>query len=835
MVDDSGVLVSQLRATLGKMEAALSAIVESIVWTDAHGKIQWSNATFDHLVHRQRFQVLGASLFDILPLEQEGQELSCQQHPLSLILKGQLNATGLFGFRQAESHLLLEISSAQIQLKGEICVVLVIRDITERQQVGEALRQSEQKLSLHVQQTPLAVIEWNLNLEVSDWNPAAERIFGYCKSEALARTAVELIVPASAATDINKVWNNLLAQKGGMRSTHENRTKDGRTIICEWYNTSLVDHNGQVIGLASLVQDITQRKQAEESLIQSEAKFRSLIQNSSDIITILEPNGTVRYESPSIEKVLGYKPADLIGKNVFAFIHPEDTPHVFNAFREILQSSGTPLSIEFRFRHQDGSWHFLESTGNNLLADPSLAGIVVNSRDITERKLAEQQLRHNAFHDGLTGLPNRALFMDRLAQALNRTQHCDGYQFAVLFLDLDRFKLVNDSLGHLLGDQLLIAIAHRLERCLRSVDTMARIGGDEFVILLDNITDSSDATKTAERLQRSLRSPFNLSGHEVFTTVSIGIALSTIAWEQPGNFLRDADTAMYKAKALGRGSYELFDQQMHAHAVTLLELENDLRWAIERQEFEIHYQPVVSLETSKITGFEALVRWQHPTRGLVFPAEFIPVAEESGLIIPLGQWVLAQACRQIRDWQVHFPTSPPLAVSVNISGKQFSQPDLIEQVGQILQEINLDAQSLRLEITESVLMENAESAAAMLFQLKAMNIQLHMDDFGTGYSSLTYLHRFPMDVLKIDRTFISTMDIDGRNAEIVQTIITLAHNLGMAVTAEGIETAGQLAKLRALGCEYGQGYFFSKPVVPELAEALIAQGSWQSLVPIAAQ
>lgn len=443
-------------------------------------------------------------------------------------------------------------------------------------------------------------------------------------------------------------------------------------------------------------------------------------------------------------------------------------------------------------------------------------------QEISDRQRIEDQLVHSAFHDKLTGLPNRALFMDRLEHAIERTKRREDYLFAVLFLDLDRFKVVNDSLGHMVGDQLLLAIASRIKACLRSSDTVARLGGDEFTILLEDINDVSDAKRLANRIQEELMLPFNLSGHEVFTTASIGIALSATGYDLPEQLLRDADTALYRAKARGKACYEVFDKAMHACAIALLQLENDLWRAIERQEFRIHYQPIISLKSGKINGFEALVRWQHPDRGLIYPIEFIPMAEETGLIIPIGWWVLREACRQIHLWQEQFPASPPLTISVNISSKQFSQHDLSAQIEQMLQEINLDPRTLKLELTESAIMANAESANVMLSQLRHLGVQLYMDDFGTGYSSLSYLHRFPIDTLKIDRSFVSRRSVDDENSEIVRTIITLAHNLRIHVSAEGVETTEQLDLLRALKCEYAQGYFFSKPLDGEAASALIA-------------
>jgi diguanylate cyclase (GGDEF)-like protein len=450
-----------------------------------------------------------------------------------------------------------------------------------------------------------------------------------------------------------------------------------------------------------------------------------------------------------------------------------------------------------------------------------IKGGVIVCRDISERKRVEEQLLHNAFHDELTGLSNRALFMDRLRHAIAQAKRQKQYLFAVLFLDLDRFKVINDSLGHIVGDQLLVAISRRLESCLRRGDLIARLGGDEFAILLEDIGEEHYAIQVAERLQKTLTIPFKLSGHEIVASTSIGIALSTIGYDHPQDLLRDADTAMYHAKGTGKARYQIFDTAMHVRAVALLKLETDLRRALERQEFQLHYQPIVSLSNQNITGFEALVRWYHPERGLIAPNEFIPVAEETGLIVSLGLWVLQEACRQMRQWQEKFTAAKALTISVNISGKQFSQVDFVTQIQQILQETQLDARYLKLEITESILMDNVESTTTTLLELQALGIQLSMDDFGTGYSSLSYLNRFPVSTLKIDRSFIQSIDVDAEKLEIIRTVVMLAQSLGMDAVAEGVETANQLAPLKDLGCESGQGYFFSKPLNSKTAEKLI--------------
>jgi diguanylate cyclase (GGDEF)-like protein len=457
------------------------------------------------------------------------------------------------------------------------------------------------------------------------------------------------------------------------------------------------------------------------------------------------------------------------------------------------------------------------------------------NRHIAEQERIGRQLqeskdhfRHAAFHDALTNLPNRALLTENLAFVIERAKNSEDYQFAVLFLDLDRFKNVNDSLGHTIGDQLLIAMARRLESCIREVDMVARLGGDEFAILLDGIANATEATSMARRIQAKLSSPFNLSGHEVFTTASIGIALSSTGYDHPENMLRDADTAMYRAKAQGKACYEVFDKGMHTHAVYLLQMENDLRRALDREEFCVYYQPIVELRTGHLAGFEALIRWNHPERGFVNPGDFIPLAEETGLIVPIGKWILKRSCQQLAKWQWQSSSNRNLFMSVNLSSKQVAQPDLVMTINDVLAETNIEAKHLKLEITESAVMDNADRAVRLLKELKAMGVQLSIDDFGTGYSSLGYLHRFPVNTLKIDRSFVGRIGEAAENIEIVRTIISLADNMGMEVVAEGVETLSQLSQLRKLNCKYGQGYLFSRPVDADSVTAWIARKPhWQ--------
>jgi diguanylate cyclase (GGDEF)-like protein len=412
------------------------------------------------------------------------------------------------------------------------------------------------------------------------------------------------------------------------------------------------------------------------------------------------------------------------------------------------------------------------------------------------------------------------LFSDRLERSLARSARDVNHRFAVLFLDLDRFKVINDSLGHGQGDQLLIAMAKRLTSCVRPGDTVARLGGDEFTILMEDPREPEDAECVAQRVLEELKKPFVLDSHEVYVSASIGITRSNVGYSRPQDVLRDADTAMYRAKASGKARTQLFDAEMHARAVQLLQIENDLRRAIDRNEFELHYQPIHTIEGGKLRGFEALIRWRHPERGLVPPSDFIPVAEETGMILPIGKWVINEACRQVAQWHKDFP-DPKLDINVNLSGKQFSQPDLVEQVMGALRQSGIPPKHLILEVTESVVMDNPQSAIDMLQRLKDLGVQLNIDDFGTGYSSLAYLQRFPVDTMKIDRSFIAGMCKNPENAEIVRTIVALAHNLNLKVTAEGIETPEQLAQLHQLNCENAQGYYISRPLAPDKATELL--------------
>ncbi|BAT51715.1 diguanylate cyclase/phosphodiesterase with PAS/PAC and GAF sensor(s) [Nostoc sp. NIES-3756] len=564
---------------------------------------------------------------------------------------------------------------------------------------------------------------------------------------------------------------------------------------------------------------------ASEALHQSETRFRRAIFDAPLPMMLHAEDGEVLLMNHVWSDITGYSIDEIqtIG---------DWTQKAYGERREQVQLEMNRLySLDRRIA--EGEYTIKISSGETRVWDfhsaplgklPDGRSLVISTAfDVTQRKQTEAQLRQNAFYDGLTGLANRALFMEHLQHALQQAKRQKDYLFAVLFLDLDRFKVINDSLGHIKGDQFLITIAQRLGLCIRATDIAARLGGDEFTILLEDIQDVSDAIKVAERIQQELKLPLNLDGQEVFTSASIGIALSsTINYDHPEQLLRDADTAMYRAKALGKSRYALFNRDMYANALARLQLEADLRRALARQEFQVYYQPIVSLVSGDIVGFEALLRWQHPERGLLNPVDFVSLAEETGLIVEIGYWVLCEACRQMQAWQVSHPHSSLRKMSVNLCAKQFSQPNLIEQIRQIIQSTGLDASALALEITEGVIAENGDEATATLLQLRELGIEILIDDFGTGYSSLGRLYSFPVSVLKIDRSFVNPMTSDNRNLEIIEIIIALAHKLGMTAIAEGVETQEQVTLLSKLGCESVQGYFFSRPLPSSEAGMLIS-------------
>jgi PAS domain S-box-containing protein len=611
-------------------------------------------------------------------------------------------------------------------------------------------------------------------------------------------------------------------------------------------NSEWLDLKEWVRGLACLVLlfDIytvyqqLQIQRIRRELIQRNQLFEVITENAADMIAVVDCAGNRLYNSPAYQKVLGYSSEELQLTSPLEQIHPEDQQRVLEAAKKA-ELTGRGERLEYRMRHKDGTWRILESVATPIPnEDGQTAKLVIVNRDITERKRAEETIVHNALYDALTDLPNRALFLDRVRHVLVLSHRHLSYKFAVLFIDLDDFKVFNESLGHAAGDALLVQIARRLTASIRGVDTvsrsvltqaaspvaseasLARLGGDEFTILLEGIRDCGDAVRVAERLQERLAIPFDVNEQQVVTTASIGIAFCATSYTNSEDLVRDAEIAMYRAKREGKARCQVFDNAMHTLAVKRLRVETDLRRALEQEEFRVHYQPIVSLQSGKIVGFEALSRWQRP-EGLLLPADFIQIAEETGIILAMNRLLLREACLQLRAWHSKFPCDPPLTMSVNITPKEFAQTDLAAQIGTILAEVGIDPRSIDAEITETIVMANPQTSNLVFSELKALGVHISIDDFGTGYSSLSRLQGLPVDTLKIDRTFISKIDTDSDTSEIVRIIIMLAHNLGLKVVAEGAETAEQVHLLKELDCDLVQGYFFARPGDHAAVEALL--------------
>ena len=556
-----------------------------------------------------------------------------------------------------------------------------------------------------------------------------------------------------------------------------------------------------------------QKEQAEAMVRSSELRFRSLVQNASDAICVIDAEGRIATVTPAIELVTGYRPEEYHGKVGFDFIHEADVAQAGELYAGALESPGRVLRGELRTRHRDGTWHWVEVRIMNLLDDPNVNGLVANFRDVTERREFEEKLTYDAYHDHLTGLSNRTAFHEALKRALARSQR-RVQPIGVLFFDLDRFKLINDSLGHDIGDRLLVEVAERLRGCLRPEDAVSRFGGDEFAVLLEDVAELDDVTQVADRVLDALRQPFGVAGREIFLTTSIGVVVCSGTSAEPGELLRQADQAMYRAKGGGGARWELFDERLSPPMVERLELETELWRAVERQELVVYFQPEVSLCTGAVHGLEALVRWQHPERGLLPPGSFIPLAEETDLVVAIDQYVLGEACRVARGWM---DTLATVVVSVNFSPRWLRRPLAFEEIDAIVEASGLDRHLLQVEVTERLALGD-EDAVITLGRLRDTGVSVAVDDFGTGHSALGYLRRFPIDVIKLDRSFVDRVDRVSPEAAIVQAVIDLGHALGMTVTAEGVERAEQVDRLRSLGCDRAQGHYFARPLpVAEVA------------------
>ena len=712
----------------------------------------------------------------------------------------------------------LESKTAQLEQANSILTA----EIQARQQAEEDLKQAHQRLAFHVENSPLGVLEWDNNMRLRRWSQRAETIFGWLAEEVIGKSWQDWkFIFESDLEKVNEVSSRLLrGEESRNICLNQNYCKNGTTVYCEWYNSALLDEKGQLISILSLVHDVSDRVKAEQALKISEERWRRSITDAPFPIMLHSENGMVLQINTVWTELTGYEHIDIPTISDWTEKAYGAPSNIAKEQIDRLHEIGGRIDqgeviIKTRFQ-SERVWSSSSAPLGKLKNGERL--IISMAMDITERKQMEAQLVHDALHDTLTGLPNRNLLMERLEIALKHIHRNKKYQFAILFLDLDRFKRVNDSLGHHIGDQLLLKIANILQHCLREVDLVARLGGDEFVILLDDICGINEAITVAKRIQNLLSQTFQLEEYTVVSSASIGIVLGNPNYCYGEELLRDADVAMYRAKEAGRAQYEIFDRHMHLEVLQQLQLESELRQALLKNEFVIHYQPIMDLSTEKPVGFEALIRWQHPTGKLISPNEFIPLAEENGLILEIGDWVLHAALSQLKAWEKKLEKDiSRLEISVNISGKQLYSNSLIQKIDQTLSRIGVNAHRLKLELTESVLIEDTDTVKNVLESIKERNIQLSIDDFGTGFSSMGYLNQFPVNYLKIDKSFVSNMKSDVGSLAIVKAIIALANNLNMEVIAEGVEEQSQLKLLQEIGCDCAQGYLFSKPLDSEAA------------------
>jgi diguanylate cyclase (GGDEF)-like protein/PAS domain S-box-containing protein len=730
----------------------------------------------------------------------------------------------------------VEVAWHALDLGGRPALLELATDVTQRNRAirevraseernrvtEEALRQSEETFRTFTESAPAAIFICE-GEHFRYTNQAAELMTGRSAAALLSMRSWEIAAPGSRDT----LRAMLLPERGQLvpvRREVRLLTNPGGERWVDLTVAPLASH-GQAAAMITAY-DVTESKLAHDMVRASESRLRDMLENVKLAALTLDNEGVVTYCNDYLLELLGLNMEELVGSAWFQrWVPAEQSDRLLSTFSGNLAAGTAAPHDEYEIVTRDGDRR-LVSWSHTVLR--GLHGEVVGTAsigaDITERKRVEERLAHEALHDSLTGLPNRALFMDRLRSALARSQRRDDYRLAVMFLDLDRFKVVNDSLGHLQGDQLLIQVSRRLESCVRPGDTIARLGGDEFTILLEELEQPAEAARAGARIRAELAAPFDLAGHEIFVTASVGIALGAASYVHPEDMLRDADTALHSAKAQGKTGQQVFDTPMHERAVAALQLENDLRRALDRNEYLLHYQPIVELAGGRLIGFEALVRWQHPERGLLPPDSFINVAEETGLILPLGDWVMGEALRQLKRWERQMPRSRELALTVNISSRQFAQPDLVARIGNALQASGVAAGRLKVEITESLIVQNQDTAADMLRGIKDLGCSVCLDDFGTGYSSLNYLLRFPIDTLKVDRSFLADLGRGSRNSEIVLAVIGLAQRLGLDVIAEGVENERQRAHLVDLGCVFGQGFLFARPLAAERAGSVVAAG-----------
>jgi diguanylate cyclase (GGDEF)-like protein/PAS domain S-box-containing protein len=804
----------------------LDTLPDLIYFKDGESRFTRVNQAFARRFGGKPEDFVGKSDFDFFSPESAQHAFDVEQQ---IIRTGQpvINAEERMASRDGTVTWFLETKMPLRDARGRtIGSFGVSRDITPHKNAEERVAQSEALYHSLVESLPQCIFRKDLDLKLTFGNQRFCQQMGKSIAELVGKGDYDFFPPEMARK--YQEDDRRVIKTGKVFECIEEHIPPGKdeTIYVQVVKAPIYDPRGYIIGIEGIFWDVTELTRARKALEDSEQRYALAVAGANDGLWDWDLKKNTIYYGSRWKSLIGFSENEISDspEEWMKRVHPEDREGLKASITAHLAGRSAHLEAEYRMLHKEKAYRWMLTRGLAVRDAQGKATRLAGSQtDITDRKRAEEELARQAFYDPLTDLPNRALFIDRLSQTVKRAKRRKDTRFATLFLDLDRFKDVNDSLGHAIGDELLKAIARRLEASVRPGDTVARLGGDEFTILLDELKLPEDAIEVAERIQSELKQPFVLSGQEIFTSVSIGIAPGTVS-DDPEDLLRDADTAMYRAKERGKACYEVFDATMHSRAVARLKLETDLRRAIEREEFKVYYQPIVSVRSQEIVGFEALARWQHPTEGLVSPAQFIPLAEETGLIIPIDLWVMKEACQQTKKWQGKWSS---LAINVNLSSKHFSQPGLLASVEKVLEETGLEPGRLRIEITESVILEDVPRIADALRRLKELGVRLYLDDFGTGYSSLSYLHRFPIDAVKIDRSFVGQLGQKGEPAELVRTITTLATNLNMGVVAEGVETEGQLERLRALRCERVQGYYFSKPVAVPDAEVLLArQPSW---------
>ncbi|WP_320169330.1 EAL domain-containing protein [Maridesulfovibrio sp.] len=747
------------------------------------------------------------------------------RNPLARLRKGMDKvAMGDFSYRFEEFQYieLLEIGARFNRMTEEIASresrleevnKALQAEIEKREKAAKSLAKSEKRYRALVETTPEGFFMIDGTQVLLDVNPAFCRLLGRTREELLGRT-------------VSDVLGDYAEERFADRNRDEYRFElsftnmDGRDVDIYVNATHLYDDD-QVKLTFAFITDISTYKLMEKALRASEEEYRTIAEYTFDWEMWIAPSGAIKYVSPSCERISGYPKAYFMEgpMRVENILHKNDREYWQAAMNgQFLSPDGTDMRL---FR-RDGLLRWVSLTGHQVMSDSGTSlGLRVSLRDITKRKFMEKQLQYEALHDPLTGLANRTLCCDRILQAVERSRRRENYYYAVIFMDLDRFKIINDSLGHNIGDKLLVEVSKRLLQSIRELDTVSRFGGDEFIVVLEELASPREGIRIVRRIRENLNVALSIEGHKINVAASYGVLLSPTEYDKPEEIIQNANVAMHQAKESGRDRIKVFNRRMLDQAVLAMQLESDLRSAIGGNEFYLDYQPIYSIKTGRVAGFEALIRWNHPQRGLVMPGEFIPMAEESGFIFELGNWVITEACRRMKSWVSNYESAANMMMSINISGRQFSQLSLVDNILSNLSEFDLPAHNLKVEITETAIMERAKQAVEMLNRLKNAGVLVSIDDFGTGYSSMSNLQEFPLDQLKIDLSFVRKMLDSAENTEIVKAIVNLAHNLGLNVVAEGVETESQEEMLRSFGCEFGQGYLFSKPISVKEAEAFL--------------